>query len=167
MNRLVFTLLFFTFSSTAWAGTSDRYTFTVVPSSPVAGQPFSIKVNAGSGSCHPLQPLFPASPQDANVIRFELIISDICTPNLPAQEQTYEAAPLSAGNYVFRYAFCGSTVFGYSCTTIRETEVQVVKGATSTEPHAVPASSWISLTTTFSLMLLTALLSKGLWAKYR
>lgn len=139
--------------------TSEKYKFTVLPSSPEAGRPFNIRVNVAASSCHVLQPLFPASPQGSNTFRFEVVITDGCIPNLPAQERLYEIAPLPAGLYVFRYAFCGSGVFGYNCTTIREANVSVAPGAVARQVHTVPAWSWGGKASMIALMVFGAFAS--------
>lgn len=149
---LVFSVFY---SGILWAGTFDKFSFTVLPASPVAGEPFSIKVNVVAGSCHQLSPLLPITNLGADIIRVEVVISDICTVN-PAQERVYQIPPLAAGEYTFRYAFCGVTVLGYSCTTIGEDTVVVSPGSVPARPHAVPTSSWAGMAATVLFVLLAA-----------
>ena len=161
MNRMAMMLVLVLFSGFLHAGTSDKYSFAVLPPSPIAGESFSINVSVSEGSCHVLLPIFPVSPQGSNVIRFEVVVGDTCTPNLPAQERTYSIGPLDVGSYTFRYAFCGSTVFGYNCSTIRESAVTVVPGAVSPRAHTVPIWSLAGMGTAIVLIALVAMLHVG------
>lgn len=159
MNRIVAAIFLVFLSGFARGATPNDYTFTLIPASPTAGEPFALRVDVAPGGCWPLHPLLPVSPQGSNVLRLEIVISDMCTPNLPAQERTYEIASLGAGAYTFRYAFCGPTMFGYTCTDVRDVPVTVVAEALSARPHTVPIWSRAGMVATVALFVLAALAS--------
>src|SRR5690606_24478242 len=105
-----------------------QFTFTVVPSSPVANQQFQIRVELGNLGCVPLPDALSTTGSGGNVIRYELHVPDSCFP-FPPQARTYSVAPLPAGNYTFQYVYCphaNPPQPDELCSTISEQTVTVV-----------------------------------------
>jgi hypothetical protein len=82
-----------------------RYTFEVIPASPVANEPFHIRVALRELSCVLLPESVEVSSPDANVQRFELHMADSCFP-YAEQQRSYEILPIPSGNYTFELATC-------------------------------------------------------------
>lgn len=154
MHRIA--LLGLLLGGNAFAGTLADFSFTVLPASPQANQPVQIRVNVEAGSCYPLHNYLGVSHPGPGIVQFEVIISDTCTPDLPAQERVYDVGSFVAGQYVFRYALCGQIMSGdYVCTTVTEEGVTVSPGGISIDAHAVPALSWMGLSAAVGLILLS------------
>jgi len=129
--------------SAAWAGNSG-YTFTVLPSSPVAGQPLQIRVQTIAGMCTPLPTALLVDTPEAGVVRYGVASSDACfPPNIPAEDRTYDVPSLASAQYVFRFAVCGAVPtpsLPDGCATLEEQSV-VVFGI-SAAGFTIPALSW-------------------------
>ena len=127
----------------AWAGDSG-YTFTVLPSPLVEGQPIQIRVQTDPGMCTPLPATLLVSSPSPNVVRYSIGSSDGCfPPNIPAEDRTYTVPSLPAGQYVFRFVVCGFTPWPPApdgCSTLEDRSVAVFGlGATR---FTVPSLSW-------------------------
>lgn len=109
---------------------ANNFTFTVLPSSPIAGQGFQVRVGLAALSCYRLPPSLPTTDLGNNVIRFDVIVPDSCAA-FPQQEATYPVGGLAAGQYTFRYALCPQFVppIPNSCSTLTEQSVTVGGGA--------------------------------------
>lgn len=144
--RTVLCLLFLLLCSVvhvAWAGNSG-YTFTVLPASPVAGQPFRIRVQTIAGLCTPLPPTLAVDHPVEGVVRYRVASSDACEPpNIPAEDRTYDVSALAPGQHVFRFAVCGAVPTPGNpdgCATLEEQSVTVF-GIAATS-FTIPALSW-------------------------
>ena len=86
-------------------GQDPRYTFEVIPGSPVANERFHIRVTLSELSCVLLPESVEVSSQDTNVRRFELHMADSCFP-YAEQQRRYEVLPIPTGDYTFELATC-------------------------------------------------------------
>jgi hypothetical protein len=117
------------------------FSFTVLPSSPPADQPFLIRVTADALSCYTLPDAITISQPSANVVQYELRMFDSCLP-LPEQERTYVVPPLPTGAYTLRLAGCVSAtpqLPSTLCGTLAEQGVVVAPA-----PSVIPSLSfWV------------------------
>lgn len=91
----------------AIAAGDTYYTFYVVPETPMADQPFQIRVVTQPNMCVPLSEQLGVQ-QAGNVVHYKIFSSDACyPPNLPAEDKTYPVPPLPSGTYTFRFEVCG------------------------------------------------------------
>lgn len=132
-----------------------RYSFTVSPTSPVAGQSFELQVTLRELSCVLLPDSVAVTSLPGNVVQYELHMTDNCFP-YPEQNKTYVVPGLPAGSYTFRLATCLHAIPpapDEACFSAVERPVVVVSGNSGTQ--AVPLlsmsgvlilSCWLALT---------------------
>jgi hypothetical protein len=139
-------VLFLLVATRATAQSPNYYGFEVLPPSPVAGQPFQLRVTLSALSCLLLPEAVIVTPLAGNVVQYELHMDDVCFPH-PDQERSYSVPPLAAGQYTFRLASCLHAVPplpNEQCYTARERAVTVV-AAGNIEPSGIPSLSVWSL----------------------
>lgn len=122
---------------------AEDFTFTVIPSSPTSALPIRLQVDVESGSCYRLPTFLETTRPGDNIVQFEILIDDTCAPNLPSQQEVYNVGPFAAGQYVFRYALCGVTMSGYTCTILHSTPIVVGLHA-APQPSVVPSNGIVS-----------------------
>lgn len=158
MYRAVFIALVacFSFVSTAHAGISD-YVFTVIPTSPIAGQPIQINVTNGPIACEVLPPVLSMDRTGAT-LRFFVGPGDTCNP-APPQNRTYDIGTLPTGVYLFQFYFCGGLPPGGGDPCTVRSEQTVVVGGLSAGPRVVPALSWSGLSVMLTMFLVGGLMA--------
>ena len=122
------------------------YAFEVLPASPIAGQPFQLRVTVPALECLTLPNATVVTPLAGNIVQYELHMTDACFPN-PAQERTYDVPSLFAGVYTFRLATCIHylpPLPNEQCYTAIEHSVTVrASGMGASDlPFVSPSASW-------------------------
>lgn len=140
MRGLAFGLFLLVVGGAAAQG-PNYYNFEVLPPSPIADQPFQLRVTLSALSCLLLPEAVVVTPLSGSVVQYELHIDDVCFPH-PDQERIYGVPPLAAGQYTFRLASCLHEVPplpNEQCYSARERTVTVSAGTTKTS--GVPSLS--------------------------
>lgn len=122
-----------------------NYTFTVVPSQPVAGQAFEIRITQPFDGCGiPLPPLIDTADLGNGVIRYAIPGYDYCELNVPSETRSYSVPALPAGIYTFQFAACG--LFPVDCHTFEERVVTVLPAPRRfTVPGLTPVGAAVSI----------------------
>lgn len=152
MTRILLFLGLCLHAGIAMCSVAEDFTFTVIPGAPTPAVPIRIQVDVEAGSCYRLPTFLEVTRPGENVVQFEILIDDTCMPNLPLQQEIYDVGPLAAGNYVFRYALCGVTMSGYTCTILDSASIAVGLHA-APQPSVVPSSGIASAATLFVLVV--------------
>jgi len=103
--RALLLIAFLLFATNVSSQSPQPFNFEVLPPSPVAGQPFQLRVTLRALSCYLLPDATIITPLVGNIVQYELHMTDGCFP-YPDQERIYSVTPLAAGTYTFRLATC-------------------------------------------------------------
>lgn len=160
MRHLIFVILMTLVGSAA--AQDPRYSFTVSPNPPTAGQSFQLHVTLRELSCVLLPDSVAVTLLAGNIVQYELHMTDNCFP-YPEQQRTYTVPGLTVGTYTLRLATCLHAIPplpNEACFSAVEMPVTVVLGPS--EPRVIPTL------TLWSLMILICLLASiGLCAPRR
>jgi len=136
-----------------------RYTFTVSPVSPIAGQEFQVIVSLRELSCVLLPDVINVLTLPGSVVQYELHMADTCFP-YPRQDRSYSVPGLPAGSFTLRLATClhaDPPGPNEGCFAVAESDVVVIK--------ASAGATEIPLTTSWGLGALSlGLLALGVSA---
>ncbi len=162
MRGLAFVLSLLVVTGAA-AQSPNYYSFEVLPPSPIADQPFQLRVNLSALSCLLLPEAVIVTPLPGNVVQYELHMDDVCFPH-PDQERIYSVPPLAAGQYTFRLASCLHAVPplpNEQCYSARERAVTV-------SAAGIPKTSGVPLLSVWGYSFLAVVVALlGLAAKRR